>query len=672
MISRERFNRNIISDIPAKTPSRSVPPPVNRTEKPRIPSKPSTNSSHANLEPPVAAAEDRVSPFSTPPSSDGSLRGDSLESPGVVEAEAQKKGIRNHEGIGGLQSRASHAMPLPQRVDEKAITSKKQRPDARALGFTHAMDALSAAPESPPGLPPRREQSQRSALNQEAEDINKGNPVSAIFLPSDKSKKFQNTSETAPEFLPPPKRLLVPATQNLSNRPNASGQQPFNHATQSVMLPDSGPMSEQEPNSNTYLSSAVEYPDASNTNRRPPYIKKGAQEIDTTHDTRLVDICGRYVATTGHATRVWDVLTGQLVANLSHGEKEIRVTSLAFKPAATADKEGSDLWLGTNYGEIQELNIATQTVVCAKTGAHERREIIKIYRCQSSMWTLDDGGRLCVWQGNDTGLPDLRRSPIPHSVNRGHSFSLIIQENLWFATGKDIRVFRPNSAIHLAFSVLQEPLNQPGVGVVTSGATIGGQLDRVFFGHADGKITIYSTTNYTCLGVVSLSNYKVSCLVGAGSYLWAGYSAGTVSVYDTRTQPWTTKKDWLAHENPVLSILADQSSLWKDGALRVVSLGADNMLRFWDGILETDWLGMQFTTHRIPLNPINDSQRTTCTITTLSIAPFVSSQRFWFLGMLVQPLQRISVMTKGTLVSFKACSEHICQLTSLYLDSRSL
>lgn len=355
------------------------------------------------------------------------------------------------------------------------------------------------------------------------------------------------------------------------------------------MLPETVHPGEHEPHQNSYLTPAFSYPDTSNINRRPPTIMSGALEIDTINDTRLVDICGQYVATTGHMTRVWDVISGRLVASLSHGEKEIRVTSMAFKPATTVDEEGSDLWLGTNHGEVQEVNIPTQNIVAVRTGPHERREVVKIHRYQSCMWTLDDGGRLCVWSGDDKGLPNLQRDPILHRVPRDYSFSLVVQDHLWLATGKDIRVFRPDDA---AFSVLQEPLYQQAIGTVTSGATVGNQLDRVYFGHADGKVTIYSVTEFVLLGVISVSNYKISCLIGAGSHLWAGYNTGIVSVFDTRTQPWTTKKEWLAHGNPVLNISVDRGSLWRYGVMRVVSLGADNILRFWDGTLETDWLGI--------------------------------------------------------------------------------
>ena len=62
-----------IDDSPVENIKRSLPPPVNRADKPRIPTKPVLVAGKVNLEPLVPAAGERVSPFSTPPSSDESI-----------------------------------------------------------------------------------------------------------------------------------------------------------------------------------------------------------------------------------------------------------------------------------------------------------------------------------------------------------------------------------------------------------------------------------------------------------------------------------------------------------------------------------------------------------------------------------------------------------------------
>jgi hypothetical protein len=113
----------------------------------------------------------------------------------------------------------------------------------------------------------------------------------------------------------------------------------------------------------------------------------------------------------------------------------------------------------------------------------------------------------------------------------------------------------------------------------------------VYLGHADGKVTIYSATDYSCLGIVNVSVYKINSLAMVGDYLWAAYKTGMIYVYDTSTTPWTVKKDWLAHQHPVCGLLLDPSSIWTVNRLQVVSLGTDNYIHLWDGMLEDDWLG---------------------------------------------------------------------------------
>lgn len=580
-----------IDDDPIGAIKRSLPPPVNRAEKPKIPTKPVLVAGKINLEPLVPAADEKVSPFSTPPSSDESVEPDTNK---LDRHRASRIEGRGTQGRRVAPEFAFQSLHGTQRPSDQVVAQKSQGSDARKLGFTQGIISHHAMADNPPGLPPRRAQDQRRSMQEldvpNSKQANLTTPFAPKSVPRNSTTQLQRTLTSPPDFLPPPKRASTFKTSNITHAEISHPPHTVDHEKQvtSYLTIDIPELQESETAS--YAVPASDYPEAANSNRRHPYLKSSTRAIETHYDTRLIDACGQYVCTTGHLTRAWDSTTGELILSLGHGEKEIRVTALAFKPGTNAREEGSRLWLGTNNGDIQEVDIATQSFIYTKSGVHDRREIIKIYRHQSSMWTLDDGGKLCVWPGDETGLPDLQRSPFSHKVPKGHTFSITIQDTLWIATGKYIRIFRPNASESAAFSIIQDPLIQPGVGTVTSGAVIGGQLDRVYFGHADGKVTIYSTTDFTCLGLVSISVYKISSLVGAGFHLWAGYNTGMLYVYDTRTRPWTTRKDWPAHGGPILNILVDRSSLWKDGVLRVVSLGADNVVRFWDGTLEDDWL----------------------------------------------------------------------------------
>jgi WD40 repeat protein len=333
------------------------------------------------------------------------------------------------------------------------------------------------------------------------------------------------------------------------------------------------------------------YPDTSKTNRRPPYIKSGAHEIPTKYDSRIFDVCGEKVCTGGIFTRVWSLLDGEMLMSFAMGEGT-KGTAVAFKPGGNVDEEGARVWIGTSMGDIMEADVATQSVMPNKaTSVHGRYEVIKIYRHYNELWSLDEGGTLHVWAPDETGVPNLSNSPAQtFRVPRGHTFSMTVGDELWYVTGKDIRVFLPSAGGDSQFQVLIRPLVQDSIGEITAGTLLPSDPDKVFFGHNDGKISIYSRANYSCLEVVSISTYKINSLAGVGKHIWAGYNTGRICVYDLSKTPWAVKKDWQAHDNPIVRILPDSASCYKINRYQVVSLGADNMVRAWDGHLQEDWL----------------------------------------------------------------------------------
>lgn len=336
--------------------------------------------------------------------------------------------------------------------------------------------------------------------------------------------------------------------------------------------------------------SRSDFPDSTQVNRRPPLLKAGPREIPTKYDTRLFDVCGKYVCTTGYLTKVWDLTTGEQIMSLSHGET-VKCLAVAFKPGQGLEDEGQRLWLGTNVGELHEVDIATQSIVSSRAYP-SRREIIKILRHKKEMWTLDDEGRLLVWPPDETGTPNLQYSyhnPCDR-VAKGHTFSMVVGDKLWLATGREVHIYQPNAPDDASFKVLKRPLSRQHSGDITSGTYTTRDGGRVYLGHADGKITVYSATDYSCIASVTVSVYKINCLGVVGDYLWAAYNTGMMYVYDTSSNPWTVKKDWRAHDQPVCGFLLDSSSLWTLNRLQVTSLGG-NCIRLWDGSLEDDWLG---------------------------------------------------------------------------------
>lgn len=338
------------------------------------------------------------------------------------------------------------------------------------------------------------------------------------------------------------------------------------------------------------IATTSPFPDTSNINRRAPFVKKGLHEVYTKHDMRVFDVCGPYVCASGPLTRVWSLLDGELLVSFAHGEG-VKATAVAFKCGLSVDDEGARIWIGNNMGEILEADIGTQSIVGNKSVVHGRSEIIRIYRHFNEMWTLDDTGTLFVWGPDSDGSPNLNNPPHQtYRLPRGHTFSMLVGSELWHATGREIRVFSPTLDGRTQVQVLMRPMVAEGAGEVTSGAQLKTQPGKVFFGHADGKISVWSQQDFSCLGVHNISSYKMNCLAGVGGQLWAGYNTGKICVYDVETSPWTVKKEWLAHDNPILKLHADQASFYRLDRLQVITLGADNMLRAWDGMLQEDYV----------------------------------------------------------------------------------
>ncbi|KAM0253086.1 hypothetical protein ACHAQJ_007408 [Trichoderma viride] len=332
------------------------------------------------------------------------------------------------------------------------------------------------------------------------------------------------------------------------------------------------------------------YPDGSSTNRRPPFIKKGCYEIQPKYDPRIFDVCGQYVCTTGPLTRVWSILDGEQIVSLAHTEG-VKATAVSFKPCADPDQEGSKVWIGTNLGEIMEVEVPTQRILMSKAGVHGKSEVTKIYRHLNEMWTVDEGGNFHVWGPDADGEPNLNNHPHQtFKIPKGETFSMVVGDELWQATGKQLRIFAPTRDNRKSFQVLARPITVEGAGDITSGTLMKNYPGKVFLGHVDGKISVFSTSDYSCKTIVNISTWKINTLAGVGQYIWAGYNTGKVCVYDIAQTPWVVLKEWQAHDNTILKMKVDFASSYQLDQLQVVSLGADSRIKVWDGMLQDDWL----------------------------------------------------------------------------------
>ncbi|KAH8664150.1 Endonuclease/exonuclease/phosphatase [Xylariales sp. PMI_506] len=566
----------------ARIPS-TIPPPVNRAEKPS--NRLSQFGLNGNrLEPAAFSISAETSPFNSPPGSP------EHEAPPVLPTRPAAKPAPprivslNRASItpSPFEPPPVHHAVVNRRIDvngnvKSPVTSEPLPPALPSRPQTVTETQPSRVPSSslmkPPPRPPRPNSITPIAAYENGSQPKRvvSNPTTQFAQPPTRthgrSMTVDRTSERTPiEFREPPKRTGTVVDRSRVTDFQSSGSTA--HSAQSTAV----------------------YPDASNINRRPPLAKKGIHELYTKYDSRILDVYGQYVCTSGQLTRVWSGLDGELLMSLAHGEG-IKATAVAFKCGLGLDDEATRLWIGNNMGEVMEADIATQSIVGNKSIAHGRNEVVRIFRHFNEMWTLDDTGTLHVWGPDADGLPNLNNSPHQtFRLPRGHTFSMLVDDEIWHATGREIRVFAPTLDGKTQVQVLVRPMIADGAGEVTSGTLLKSQKGKVFFGHADGKISIWSQKDFSCLGVHNASTYKISCLAGVGNQLWTGYNTGKICVYDIEQSPWVVKKDWQAHENPVIKIIADQTSFYRLDRLQVVTLGGDNMVRTWDGLLQDDYL----------------------------------------------------------------------------------
>ncbi|RMD43684.1 hypothetical protein DV735_g1441, partial [Chaetothyriales sp. CBS 134920] len=459
----------------------------------------------------------------------------------------------------------------PATTEEASPAVRQRRPTIRAPAPTRPSDTISTAPRKlrqPSPVPPDR--STKPAV-QGASVLGQA--------PTQQHLAKAPVPSTEQQFPPPPKRNTSESERAADQRRWAGRALPDDSDSDEM---DAAAPAAAEPTP----SHRTEYPDGNQSNRRPPLFRSGPQGVQFKSESRVYDVCGSYLCVGGFMTKVFDISTGEQLSGINHGET-IRASAVCFKPAAEVASEGKRIWIGTNAGDLQEIDVLTHNLI-AENSSHSKCEIVRILRRGGELWTLDNEGKLFVWPADETGVPDLKYSHVSHRVPKGHTYSLVVHDNLWLATGKEVRVYRPGSEAN--FAPLSKALSQPGTGDITSGTWTEDDGGRVYFGHTDGRVTIYSTKDYTCVGNIKASDYKINGLAISGSSLWAAYKTGKIYVYDVSKSPWKVQKDWRAHAGPILGLTLDPKSIWTMQRMQLTSIGHDGQARFWDGLLEEDWI----------------------------------------------------------------------------------
>jgi hypothetical protein len=409
------------------------------------------------------------------------------------------------------------------------------------------------------------------------------------------SRKYGSAISKLP---PPPTRIIAPGDMLPAVRPPLSDDESDEYT--------------EEEDAKVKLANAM--PDTSRSSRRRPVLKCHKYDtIQVQTQTHSAIICAAghvYVAATGHHVKVYDLsLSESPILSLDHkdvGLKELKVTSLEFCP--TQDK-GRYVWIGTKDGHMHELDVTTGKLMGSRLSIH-LNAITRILRHGDEMISLDDGGKVTIWMSAAAGEDlHLASAQVRNSrISDRQAFVEMFAGKLWTsareatahgARGPAVRIYdvlTPGSAT-------RSVLPTEHVGTITSGTILPSHPNHVYLGHEGGFVTIWSTATDdgvpVCEEVMRISNSDVLCLEGINDRLWVGGRNGTIAVYSVESRPWIMTNNWIAHSNsqsvlPLQKIAVDPYSIDKIGRLCVYSVGRDDHVKCWDGLLGADWQGDHF------------------------------------------------------------------------------
>jgi hypothetical protein len=351
-------------------------------------------------------------------------------------------------------------------------------------------------------------------------------------------------------------------------------------------------------------------PDSSRASRRPPLAACHAEPlgihvpayvghvavaghdvvVGTQHHVRVYTLAGPHHHADPSQQPLWQFDTREL------GMKDVRVSCVEFRCEGV-------VWIGTKEGHLFELDVRRARVLGTRPVAHAGA-VTHIFRRGGAMVTMDAAGKVLIWapEGGDLRLgPSAGTQPRVVRVQEKQDFVGLLGGWLWTSAradgvapgGPTVRAYDLFAAGAPGPRALSTP--EP-VGAVTAGTELASHPGHVYLAHEGGCVSIWAMPSGTsapptCVEVMRVSTSDVLSLAGVHDRLWAGSRGGGIAAYDVSARPWLVTRAWAAHGTlPVLRLAVDAFSVERCGALCVVSVGRDERVRVWDGLLGHEWI----------------------------------------------------------------------------------
>lgn len=483
--------------------------------------------------------------------------------------------------------------------DPKPSRIVPPRPPPRLKNAVSLLQSASPPRNShiPPPLPARKVTT----------SIHEDTPPSRAFALriSENTTSSESTTESSPTIterkmfgtLPPPPKRQIGLKDDL---PEFKRQPQFSDSSDE----------EEEDESKT----RIDLPDSSRSSRKPPYANFYSHSESRVHipHNGVYAVAGSIVAVvSSHLIKLFDLSISESplyaldLKDITPDHRSRKPTSLSFRNLRPLSEKVNLLWIGTKEGHLFEVDIRSAILVSSKIAAHSQA-VTHIFSTGHMMITMDDNGKALVFsldESKDFVLSSAQ--PRVLRVADKQDFVELIAGMLWTSArespsgttsssrGPIVRVYD----IHTLGSSGRSLLPTEHVGTVTCGTMLPSNPGHIYLGHEGGTITIWSLEGEqnvpACVDVVKVSMSDILCLAGVNDRLWGGSRAGHISAYDTSQKPWVMTNSWIAHKDvPVTHLSVDPWSIPSVGKLCAVSVGRDEKMRFWDGLLAVSWIGL--------------------------------------------------------------------------------
>jgi WD40 repeat protein len=293
--------------------------------------------------------------------------------------------------------------------------------------------------------------------------------------------------------------------------------------------------------------------------------------------------------------------------------KDVKVSCLEFLCSRSRADRGHIVWVGTREGHLFEMDARIKSVRAVKHVAHTHT-VTHIFRHRDTMITADQTGKVLIFspQSNGEDVQLAYTQPRVFRITEKQDFTKMLGGLLWTSVRSDPTVNEKKGPIIRVYDVFspgsvgRSLFTGEPTGAVLAGALLPSQPGCVYLGHEAGIVSIWTLETEDkcpqCMEIVKVSTSDVLCLEGVNGRLWAGGRNGIISTYDVSNKPWVVTSSWAAHTGlPVTKITTDPYSIDRCGMLCVLSVGRDEQMRLWDGLLGTEWTGWSILS-RIEIN----------------------------------------------------------------------